>query len=193
LDALRECIAIFEVIDPKRWANTARRRLAELLREAGRAEEAPLAPDETDDPETQMADAMRQLAQLYAQGGADAVRELLAGNVPDEVIDALLAQFAAAAATLPAAQPSTLPEETIKGLAGNTIAVRTGVPEKREEWRGVLASLRADFAGRGADWAIEVAFADALLAIVDGGAPTLPPDNPYAGVVRDVVAAIAGG
>lgn len=86
--------------------------------------------------------------------------------------------------------PATLPVETVQALAGNTVAVLTGVPEKRNEWRGELGRLRADFAWRG--WAIEVAFADALLAILDDQPPAIPPDNPYAGVVQQVLAAIAG-
>jgi hypothetical protein len=40
------------------------------------------------------------------------------------------------------------------------------------------------------NWAIEVAFADALLAILNGEAPTLPADNPYNGAVRQVIEAI---
>jgi hypothetical protein len=47
--------------------------------------------------------------------------------------------------------------------------------------------------GRGPDWAIEVEFADALLAVIDGGRPTLDAGNPYAGVVGQVVAAVDGG
>jgi hypothetical protein len=34
------------------------------------------------------------LAALYAQGGEAAVREVLAGNVPEEAIEAILAQLA---------------------------------------------------------------------------------------------------
>jgi tetratricopeptide (TPR) repeat protein len=89
------------------------------------------------------------------------------------------------------AQVSILPEETVRMLAGNTIAVMTDAPDKRDEWRGELAAIRADFAGRGDAWTIEVEFADALLAIVDDQPPSIPPDNPYADVVRQVVAAIA--
>jgi hypothetical protein len=54
-----------------------------------------------------------------------------------------------------------------------------------------LVRLRGEWAARGADYAIEVEFADALLAILDGGRPALDAGNPYAGVVGQVVAAIA--
>ncbi len=40
IEALHECVAIFEAIDPRRWAITSKRRLADLLRRAGRNEEA---------------------------------------------------------------------------------------------------------------------------------------------------------
>jgi len=86
--------------------------------------------------------------------------------------------------------PSTLPAETVNVLAGNTVAVKTGVPEKLDEWRTQVQHVRADFAGRGADWVIEVAFADALLAVLDDQPAALPDDNLYAGVVRQVVEAI---
>ncbi|MGQ9910545.1 MAG: hypothetical protein ACUVS2_17090 [Candidatus Flexifilum sp.] len=67
----------------------------------------------------------------------------------------------------------------------------TDVPDKRDEWRGELAAIRADWAGRGDDRTLEVEFADALLAVIDDQPPSIPPDNPYADVVRQVVAAIA--
>ncbi|NUQ07183.1 MAG: hypothetical protein HUU31_25100 [Anaerolineae bacterium] len=89
--------------------------------------------------------------------------------------------------------PSTLPREVVETFASNTVAVCTGVPEKRDEWREALTGIRADFAKRGADWAAEVAFVEALIAIVNGGAPVLPAENPYAGVVRQVVEAVRSG
>lgn len=36
---------------------------------------------------------MGLLKLLYAEGGADAVREMLKGELPDEVIEAILAQL----------------------------------------------------------------------------------------------------
>jgi hypothetical protein len=77
-------------------------------------------------------------------------------------------------------------------LAGNTLAVRTEMPDRLEEWRVQLQIIRADFAGRSDDWAMEVAFVDALLAVLNGESPALPGDNPYAGVVGQVVDGIAG-
>lgn len=104
---------------------------------------------------------------------------------------ALVAQLAQAAAGAERGGVSTLPAQTVQMLAGNTVAVRTSVPDKLEEWRAHLTAARADWAGRGEDYAIEVAFADALLAILDDQPPSIPPDNPYAHAVRQVIAAIA--
>jgi tetratricopeptide (TPR) repeat protein len=145
-------------------------------------------------PPDPQAEAMAALVELYRQGGEAVVRAALKdANVPEAVMAALLADLAqAAAGGAGQGGVSTLPDETVRMLAGNTVAVRTGVPEKLAEWRGQLSAARADWSARGADWAIEVAFADALLAILDGQRPALPPDNPYADVVRQVIAAIDG-
>lgn len=87
---------------------------------------------------------------------------------------------------------SILPQETVQHLTQNTYDVMTAAIDHRDEWRENLTGLRATWDEQGEDYAIEVAFADALLAILDGQSPTLPPDNPYADVVRQVVEAIAG-
>ncbi|NJL54765.1 tetratricopeptide repeat protein [bacterium] len=187
IDALKECLSIFEAIQSPRWAANARRRLNELLQRAGRSGEVPGAPSV--DQNEQMQQAMRALLQVYQQQGADAVREMLKGQVPAEAIEGLLAQLASAAAQSGA--PNTLPAETVNQLAGNTVAVRTQVPDKLDEWRTGLQGIRNDFASKGENWAIEVAFADALLSILAGGTPTLPPDNPYAGVIEEVKDGIA--
>jgi hypothetical protein len=86
---------------------------------------------------------------------------------------------------------NTLPVETVQQLAGVTVAVKTHVPDKLGEWREQLTGLRAGWDQEGEDYPIEVAFADALLAILDDQPPSIAPDNPYAGVVRGVVEAIA--
>ncbi len=131
------------------------------------------------------------LAGLYAQGGADAIREALKGQAPDEVIGAMIAQVAqAAAGTGAPSATSALPDETTNWLAGNTVAVKTQMREKLDEWRQQLGEIRVDFAGRGDDWAIEVAFADALLAVLADQPAVLPDDNPYQLYLRQVIEAI---
>ncbi len=137
-----------------------------------------------------MAQVMAALQALYAQGGETAVRAALQdAGLPEEALAALLAQLAAGSAPEP--QISTLPEEVVRMLAVNTIAVRTRIPEKLAEWRGELGRIRADWVGRGDDYRIEVEFADALLAVMDDQPPSIPPGNPYADIVRQVVDAIA--
>lgn len=104
--------------------------------------------------------------------------------------DALLAQLRGEEP--PASSQSTLPQETINTLAGNTVAVKTNVPDMRDEWYSALQGAQADWASKGDDWAIEVAFVEALLAIMDDAPASLPPDNPYASVVAQVIEAIDG-
>lgn len=141
--------------------------------------------------EEELAAFMQAVQTVFAQGGADAVREMLKGQGPDEVIEAVIEQVAQASGNSPAQNsPSTLPDETVQMLTGSTAAVKTSVPEKLDEWQGRLREIRADFAGRGPDWDIEVAFADTLLAVLDDQLAELPESNPYAPVVRQVLQAI---
>ncbi len=161
-----------------------------ITRSLHREYEQFLNEDSSQNQNDHAAEAMRALAQLYSQGGAGGVRAALAGKLPDAAIDLLLQQLAG----MPiqdANPPATLPKEMVEGMARNTIAVKTGVPDKLDEWRQNLTQLRADFAGEGDDYATEVAFADALLTLLDDGAPSLPPDNPYADVIAEVARAIA--
>ncbi|MBL8166385.1 MAG: TIR domain-containing protein, partial [Anaerolineae bacterium] len=46
-------------------------------------------------------------------------------------------------------EQSTLPSETLNLLAGNTVAVMTDAPEKREEWRVALRNFREQAAANG--------------------------------------------
>ncbi|MDX1994019.1 MAG: NB-ARC domain-containing protein [bacterium] len=90
LSALRECVAIFEVIDPRNWANTARRRINQLLQRAGQIDET--SSSDTLD-EGKAAEGMQMLVTLYnnPQGGPDAVRALLAqAGMPDVMIDLMI-------------------------------------------------------------------------------------------------------
>ncbi|HEX2909351.1 MAG TPA: tetratricopeptide repeat protein [Chloroflexia bacterium] len=86
---------------------------------------------------------------------------------------------------------STMPEEQIKVLVGNTFAVKTGAAEHLAEWRAQLQALMAAWQEQGADWEIEVAFAGALLAILDGQEVSLPEGNPYRPYVEQLQAALA--
>jgi class 3 adenylate cyclase len=86
---------------------------------------------------------------------------------------------------------STLPDEAVEQLAGNTYAVMTSHAAQHGEWRAILSSTREDYAGRGVYYQIEVVFVDALLSILDSESPALLVDNPYSWVIQQVIDAIA--
>lgn len=109
--------------------------------------------------------------------------------VQHEVIEGLIAQIATAIQTSSSAQ-STLPDEAIQHLASNTYAVMTSHSVKHSEWREHLQRVREAFEDNGDDYQIEVAFAVALLSILDGGSPKLPDSNPYSGVIQSVLGKI---
>lgn len=71
------------------------------------------------------------------------------------------------------------------------MAVCTFAAGEAGEWRQELQAIRTDFAGSGADWAIEVAFADALLQVIDNQPAALPQENPYYPYLQHALDAIA--
>jgi tetratricopeptide (TPR) repeat protein len=74
---------------------------------------------------------------------------------------------------------SIMPQEQIEALLSNTFAVKTSSPENLDNWRGRLEAFRQQATAQGPDWAIELAFAEALLGLLDDQPATLPEDNPY--------------
>ena len=88
--------------------------------------------------------------------------------------------------------PSILPDDMIQTLAGNTVAVKTQAPNKLDEWRADLQSIRADFASEGAGWQIEVVFADALLAVLDDQPAALPDGHQYQSILNQVFDQMGG-
>jgi len=140
----------------------------------------------TSSAEDQATQVMQQLTALYAQGGEAAVRQMLAGQVPDEVLDALIAQLAANPAPTPSA--NTLPAETVQQLCQAIVAVMTVAQPQRDEWRGMLQQ-NAKIAQQRNDTVNGLLF-DALLAVLDGQSPTLPSENPYHEALQQVVDAI---
>lgn len=153
-----------------------------LLEELAQTEGVP-PPSDT---ELQAGQLASQLVQIYQRGGSPAVRQALtqAGMLPD-AIEALVARIEQAAGT------ATMPDDTIDMLVNVTITARTSsVPGSQETARIELEKLRLRAQEGGDQWAIELAFAEALLAIVDGGTAVLPDDNPYARHVRRVLDAL---
>jgi len=69
----------------------------------------------------------------------------------------------------------------------------TTVQDKRDEWRVAVAGALQQAREQGAGWQIEVEFFSSVLAILDGQAPHLPQDHPYAGVIATIEAEISKG
>ncbi len=85
----------------------------------------------------------------------------------------------------------TLPPNTVNQLCLNTVTFKTQATDDLDQWRTQAKKIRDDWVGRGDDWTQEVAFMDALLAILDDTEPTIPDDNPYAEAVQAVQELIA--
>jgi hypothetical protein len=64
-------------------------------------------------------------------------------------------------------------------LIGGTTTAKTFGPEKFEEWHKRLETIRADITEMGPESENELAFVEALLAVMDDQPATLPADNPY--------------
>jgi hypothetical protein len=76
-------------------------------------------------------------------------------------------------------------------LAGITLAVKKSVTKKLNEWRGQMQRIRNDFASKGADMHIGVAFVETLLAVVDDQPANLADDNSHQSYLQQVLGEIA--
>ncbi len=92
-----------------------------------------------------------------------------------------------------ASGPSIMPVKQIDAIISNTVAVMTNLQDRRTVWREAIANDLQDAQQRGADWQIEVDFYTAILALLDGQAPGLPGDHPYAPALRAIQEGIAAG
>jgi tetratricopeptide (TPR) repeat protein len=90
-----------------------------------------------------------------------------------------------------AAATFTLPEEQRRMVVANTVAVLTRVPERRDEWRGVIAGALEQARGAGHDDL--AALSEALLALLDGKPAELPPANSYRATLQEILDGIAAG
>jgi tetratricopeptide (TPR) repeat protein len=86
---------------------------------------------------------------------------------------------------------STMPNEQINIVVGNTVAVMTTMPERHDEWREAMAQALQDAKARG--FQIEGEFFTAILAILDGESPSLSADHPYAQAIAAIQDGIAHG
>jgi tetratricopeptide (TPR) repeat protein len=85
----------------------------------------------------------------------------------------------------------SLTDDQINILSDNTEAAKTDMPETLDEWKQELRGFRDDLATKGTVFHAEVAFADALLAVLDDQPASLPDDNPYQSALQQVIAVIA--
>ncbi len=86
-----------------------------------------------------------------------------------------------------------MPSDQLQAVLSNTITVMTTVSERRVEGREVIVNALQDAQQHGADWQIEGEFFTAVLAILDGEAPVLPGDHPYAPTLAKIQEGIAAG
>ncbi len=90
-------------------------------------------------------------------------------------------------------QSATMPAEQLQVIVHSTVAVMTTMQERRAEWHKTITGALQDAQQRGADWQIEVDFYGAVLALLDGQAPSLPGDHPYAAALAQIQSGIAAG
>ena len=76
-------------------------------------------------------------------------------------------------------------------LIGNTVAVRTTMPEKRAEWRKGVVEMRE--IAQNNNVVDEVAFFNAILNVIDGVDASLPDANPYREHLLSILKGIASG
>jgi hypothetical protein len=90
-------------------------------------------------------------------------------------------------------QAATMPAEQLQVIVHNTVAVMTTMQERHAEWHKTITGALQDAQQRGADWQIEVDFYTAMVALLDGHAPSLPGDHPYAAALAQIQVGIAAG
>jgi len=93
----------------------------------------------------------------------------------------------AAFARLAARRPQRIGSQELAVLVANTVAVLTSVPEQRGEWRHAVTQLQQ---AAGDDQVPESALFQAILALLDGAAPTLLPTHPYAATLAAIQAGL---
>jgi hypothetical protein len=78
----------------------------------------------------------------------------------------------------------------LRFLKDETISICTTSPTKKNEWINRLKTIRIPFMTNERAWVSEIALINALIAILAGNDGTLPPANPYAGLISQIYAAI---
>lgn len=145
---------------------------------------------------TQM-DNAREQGHLEDVGLYQAILDLLVDKMPglpdgsiyEPVLQTILAEIAKGSV-----QPSanmTIPQSQVDNLVDMVVAARTDTAETQAQARAQLETYRHLVDARGVEWDNERAFADALLAVLDGQHYDLAPANPYRIFYEQALAAIS--
>ena len=146
--------------------------------------------------------------QAQVQGALDQARTL--GRKSDvELFEAVMKIIDGEQAALPAdhpysdtltaiqqgiAQPQSvrvgnLPEDQLRVMLVNTVAVLTTVPDKKAEWRTAVEGA-LEQAEHNPGWEAEADFFRAVLAVLDGNEAALPESHPYTPVLTTLLLSI---
>ncbi len=85
----------------------------------------------------------------------------------------------------PSLEGQLLPSAVVQNLATGVVTVMTSHPDQVATWRADLQRFMGQAQQSNAP--LDYAFFAALLGLLDGQQPSLPPDNPYAGVVQQIM------
>ncbi len=136
-------------------------------------------------------EAITHLEQAIAVLRETGLPQDAAGNTTGDLQSILQAMHTGVPLEGQAGGSSTMPTEQIQQIISNTVAVMTTVQDRRAEWRKVIvgALQKAQNINRPQEAELFVAIID----ILDGRAPGLPADHPYAQTVTAIQAGIAAG
>ena len=87
------------------------------------------------------------------------------------------------------AKIGNLPEEQLRVMLVNTVAVLTTVPDKKAEWRTAVEGA-LEQAEHNPGWEAEADFFRAVLAVLDGNEAALPESHPYTPVLTTLLLSI---
>jgi len=91
----------------------------------------------------------------------------------------------------PSDEQSHISSEQLKVIVSNTVTVMTVMPEKRDEWRETMTETLQKAQNSNQSQGAELFLA--ILAVLDGQAPSLPEGHPYTDALNAVQAGIAAG
>ncbi len=136
-----------------------------------------------------------KLADIYKQAGEAGLRQMLTeNNLPEAQIEEILIAIMAEVGgnDNDDTRPDMLPFETIREWVSNTYAVKKGDTANLEAWREQLQGAKSQMSAMGDEWANEVQFVEALLAVLRDETPNLPNVHPYHEPIQALLEALKG-